>query len=92
VVCKTGDFYLEDGCAATENILLAAHAHGLGACWVGGDKMSYAPGVCQMVGVPEGYKLVSLIAIGYADERPQVEKRPLESVLHWDTFGQAPAR
>ena len=31
-------YYLEDGCAATENVLLAAADQGLGSCWVAGDK------------------------------------------------------
>jgi len=54
-------YYLEDGCAATRNILLAARAHGLGSCWVAGDKKHYAPDVCRLVGTPRGYKLISLI-------------------------------
>jgi len=31
-------YYLEDGCAATENIMLAARAEEVGSCWVAGDK------------------------------------------------------
>ena len=27
-------YFLEDGCAATENILLACTAYGIGSCWV----------------------------------------------------------
>ena len=37
-ICRDTHFYLEDGCAATENILLAARDLGLGSCWVAGDK------------------------------------------------------
>ena len=32
--------------------------------------------------VPTGYKLVSLISIGYPAESPKKEKRPLNEVLH----------
>jgi nitroreductase len=34
VLCKESDYYLEDGCAATENILVAAESLGIGSCWV----------------------------------------------------------
>jgi len=38
VLCRGMKYYLEDGCNASQNILVAARAHGLGACWVAGDK------------------------------------------------------
>ncbi len=63
VLCRDTKYYLEDGSAATENILLAARAHGLGSCWVAGDKKPYAAEICRLMGAPEGYKLVSLIPI-----------------------------
>jgi nitroreductase len=84
VLCEDTKYYLEDGSAATENILLAAHAHGLGSCWVAGDKKPYASDICRLVGAPRGYKLVSLIPMGYAAESSEKPKRPLSDVLHWD--------
>ena len=86
VLCRDTKYYLEDGSAATENILLAAHAHGLGSCWVAGDKKPYASKICRLVGAPQGYKLVSLIPIGYPAESPEKTKRPLSDVLHWDKY------
>ncbi len=86
VLCRETKYYLEDGSAATENILLAAHAHGLGSCWVAGDKKPYAPKICRLVGAPQGYKLVSLIPLGYPAESPEKTKRPLSDVLHWQKY------
>jgi len=86
VLCRDTKYYLEDGSAATENILLAARAHGLGSCWVTGDKKPYAVEICRLVGVPQGYKLVSLIPIGYPAESPEKSKRPLSDVLHWEKY------
>jgi nitroreductase len=86
VLCRDTKYYLEDGSAATENILLAARAHGLGSCWVAGDKKPYAAEICQLVGAPQGYKLVSLIPIGYPAESPIKSKRPLSDVLHWEKY------
>lgn len=87
VACKETKYYLEDGCAATENILLAARALGIGSCWVAGDKKPYAEKILPALYVPGGYKLVSLIALGYPKKGFVVQKkRPLEEVLHRETF------
>ena len=86
VICRDTKYYLEDGSAASENILLAAHAHGLGSCWVAGDKKPYAAEICRLVGAPPGYKLISLIPIGYPAESPEKAKRPLSDVLHWEKY------
>jgi nitroreductase len=87
VFCKDTKYYLEDGCAATTAILLAATDLGLGACWVAGDKKPYCQEIMHMLNVPAGHKLVSLIAVGYpAGPPPKVAKRALKDLLHWDRF------
>ncbi len=86
VLSKDEKYFLEDGSAATQNILVAARAHGLGSCWVAGDKKPYADAILELVGAPSGYRLVSLIAIGHGEETPSPKKRPLAEVLHWETF------
>lgn len=79
-------YYLEDGCAATMNIILAAAAHGLGTCWVAGDKKGYAVKVRDLLNVPDHYTLVSLIACGYPGEEPRPHKKPLEEVVFWNRY------
>jgi nitroreductase len=86
VFCGPSTWYLEDGAAATENILLAARALGLGTCWVDGDKKPYAETVRQLAGAPQGHKLISMIPLGYPAESPQQSKRPLSQVLHWERY------
>lgn len=87
VFCRDTKYYLEDGCAATENILLAAADAGLGACWVAGDKKPYADEVAKLLGAGDDFKLVSLIPIGWPKEKPkQVKARLLKEVLHWEKF------
>ena len=87
VFCKETKYYLEDGCGATTNILLAAAALGLGTCWVAGDKKPYCNDISNILGLPTGFKLVSLIAVGYpAGPLPKIPKRALSELLHWDTF------
>jgi|WetSurMetagenome_2_1015567.scaffolds.fasta_scaffold178122_1 nitroreductase len=86
VFCRDTKYYLEDGCAATQNILVAARASGLGSCWVAGEKKPYVEKIRRLLGVPEGYHLISLVALGYSLEVPKPSKRPLSQLLHWESF------
>jgi nitroreductase len=87
VFAKGVKHYLEDASAATENLLVAAHALGLGTCWVAGYKKDYAEPVRELLGVPEGYMLVALVSLGYPAEKPEPHgKRDLSEVLHWEKF------
>jgi len=87
VLCADTKYYLEDGCAAVENLLVAGAALGVGTCWVAGDKKAYAGQVVEKVGAPADHKLVALVAVGYAaDQGDPTPKRPLQEVLHWETY------
>lgn len=87
VFCKETKYYLEDGSAATENMLIAATSLGIGSCWVAGDKKSYCQGIAEALKVPPGFKLASMIALGYPLQKPKpFERRPLREVLHWEKF------
>jgi len=88
VLCKETKYFLEDGSAATENIMLAARAHGVGTCWVDGDKKPYAGKILDMLKAPSVYKLISLIAAGYpgVEPGPPHGKRDLKEVLHREMY------
>lgn len=88
IVCsRDTKYYLEDGCAATENILVGAAALGIGSCWVAGDKKAYCQELAGFLGMPAGYRIVSIIALGYPAGKPAAkEKRPLKELLHWESF------
>lgn len=79
-------YYLEDGCAAVMNIITAAQAHGLGTCWVAGDRKPYAREVTRVLGAPPSMKLIALISLGYPAENPKRHKRDLSEVIHWDRY------
>ena len=58
--------------ACIENILLGATALGLGSCWVVGfDETELA----QLVKLPKGVKLLSLVTIGYPQKVPSPPPR-----------------
>lgn len=80
-------YFLEDGCAATENILLACTAYGIGSCWVAGHKKAYVDSVRKLLNVPEPYTLISLIAAGYSKQKPSLKKKSLAEVSFFNRAG-----
>lgn len=86
VLARETQYAVEDCCAATENLLIAAAAHGLGSCWVAGTQQPYAPKVAEAFGAPQDRKLIAIISFGYPAEKPEIEKRSLADVLHWERF------
>lgn len=87
IICDDTKYYLEDGCAAIENILLMAADSGLGACWIAGDKKDYDKDIISMLGAPESKKLIGLISLGWPKEdKNQQKKRSLTDVIHWEKY------
>ncbi|HOU13971.1 MAG TPA: nitroreductase family protein [Anaerolineae bacterium] len=79
VVCgdpSISKFWQQDCAAATENLLLAARALGLGTVWLGvyPDEQR-AKGVAALFGVPEHVKPMCIIAVGHpAEQKGRVER------------------
>ncbi|SDC71764.1 Nitroreductase [Paenibacillus sp. UNCCL117] len=69
--------------AAAQNMLLAAHALGLGAIWRSGEPM-YHPLMQQAFGLAEGEELVALLYIGHpAMSPPEGKRRPAAEKTVW---------
>jgi nitroreductase len=79
-------WWVEDGSAAIQNMLIACTALGYGACWVEGDALPLEEEFKTLLCIPKGKRLLALIPVGVPEEWPIVEKRPLESVLHWQVY------
>lgn len=80
-----------DCALAGANIMLAAHALGLGTCWIGAFKEQ---GVRETLGVPDGLAVVGLITLGYPAEAPAPPPRfEFDEIVHRDRFDprRAPA-
>ncbi len=79
-------WWIEDGAAAIENMLLASTALGYGSCWVEGDALPHEDMIKSLLGIPSDRHMMALIPIGISAETPQPRKKPLEEVLHWEKF------
>jgi len=88
VVMNTGSkYWVEDGSAAVENMLLAATALGYGTCWLEGNALPHEESIKEWLNIPDKLKLLTLIPVGVPVEWPDPkEKKPLDEVLHWERF------
>lgn len=80
------DYWKEDGSAAVMALLLAAHAQGLGACWLSMEPHPYAAGVKALLGVPDGVHLLAVVAVGQPAEAPAPEKKALAEVVRQERW------
>jgi len=72
-----------DCAAAVENMLLAAHASGLGAVWVGVyPENQRMIAFRALLGLPENILPVALVVAGYAVERPSAINRYRQERVH----------
>lgn len=85
---RKAKYYLEDCCAATETIILALQAYGVGSCWVAGEKKEYADTIRKLLEVPDDYTLVSLIPAGYPADLTIQKKKDLDLVVFHEKFKQ----
>jgi len=80
-------YLLQDCAAAIENLLLAVHALGLGACWLGlhprEDRISK---VTEILRLPTAVIPVSAVAIGHPGEEKEPRTRFNNAYLHWETW------
>jgi nitroreductase len=83
---KNETYYLEDCCAATENLILALQAHGVASCWVAGDKKPYGEPIRKILEVPDTYSLVSLVAAGNPAEINITKKKAIKSVVFKEKY------
>jgi nitroreductase len=69
-------YWVIDCAAATQNMLLAAHAHGLGAVWTGVyPREERMDGLTELLNLPEYILPHSLVVIGYPDQQPPQQDR-----------------
>ena len=86
VMDPSSRWWVEDGSAAVENMLIASTALGYGSCWLEGYTLPHEEEFKKLLGVPKEKRLLTLVPIGVPAEEPTREKRSLEEVLHWERY------
>lgn len=80
-------FWVQDCSAATENILLAAEDKGLGAVWLGVYPMEdRVEALKKLLDLPESVIPLSIIPIGYPDEKREAANRFNKERIHYDRW------
>jgi len=82
------EYWVQDTSAATENLLLAAHALGLGAVWTGLYPITERAGkVNQILGMPEYVMPLCTVIIGYPDEQPAPKDKWKPENVSYNAYG-----
>ena len=84
-------FWIQDCSAATENILLAAHAQGLGAVWTAVYPMEERMHpVCEVLKLPETIIPLCTIVIGHPAEQPEPKDKWKPENISYNEYGVNP--
>ena len=80
-------FWYEDCSAAAENILLAAHALGLGAVWTAGYPATERINpIAEALGIPEKVIPLCIIPVGVPAESPAPKDKWKPEYIHWNQW------
>jgi len=78
-----GGYWVQDCSAATENLLIAAHARGLGAVWLGVyPRDERVQALRELLNIPEHITPFAVIPLGYPAEESSKEDRFDRSKVH----------
>ena len=80
-------YWILDCSAATENILLAAHALGIGACWLGiHPRPERKEALGKLLNLPEHIEPLCLIALGHPAEQKGPSDRFKPDRIHQNSW------
>lgn len=79
------DFWIQDASAATENLLLAAHAMGLRAVWTGAyPSEERCISISKVLSLPDNLVPLNMIVVGYPAEQPQPKQKFKEENISYN--------
>lgn len=80
-------YHQSDTALATLHFMIEAHSLNLGTCWAGVINSDIEPKIKQFLKIPEHLKVLALVAVGYANETRTSKRKPLESLVHNESYG-----
>ncbi len=84
---KFHGFWIQDCCAAIENLLLAAHASGLGAVWTAlYPDEARVEGARTLFGIPDHIIPLAIVPVGYPKHQPFPSQTYLPERVHHDRY------
>ena len=82
-----GQYWVQDTVAALENMLIAAHAMGLGAVWIGlYPRPERTAPVRRLLGLPEPVEPLGMVAVGHPAERKAPSSRMDWNKVHYESW------
>lgn len=87
-------WYMVDVAIAMQNMVLTATSEGLGTCWVGSFDEDE---VKQLLKIPENFRVVALLAVGYPREKRNISgkilhfirrRKRLERIVSFEEYGK----
>ena len=80
-------FWVQDCCAATENILLAAVELGLGTVWIGVHPIKiFTDRISTILNLPSHVIPLNIILIGYPAEEKEARTQYKDDRVHWEKY------
>ena len=80
----TGKWAIIDVAIAMQNMVIAAWTLGIGSCWIGDFNEKK---VKKLLKIPDKWKVVALVTLGYPAEQPKHrKKKPVEELFSFNSF------
>jgi nitroreductase len=86
---KSPIFWKHDGSAATQNMLLSAHALGLGAVWLGAPVAlkKHTTEIKKVLKMPRHMEIASIVALGYPKVTPKPKPdKNIKDIIHYERW------
>jgi len=80
----TGKWAVVDATIAMQNMVISAWTLGVGSCWIGAFNEKK---VKEKLKIPDKWKVVALVTLGYPAEQPKLrKKKSFENLFSFDSF------
>ena len=80
-----------DAGRALQQMELMAWSEGVGMCFVGVREEDQQKAIKELLGIPEGMELITLLPFGYHADGPKetgTPRKAIEEIVHWERFGE----
>ncbi|MFX0123559.1 MAG: nitroreductase family protein [Candidatus Hodarchaeota archaeon] len=83
-------YHQSDTALATLQFMIEAHSLDLATCWAGVIGTDFELKIKDLLEIPEHLMVLALVAVGYANETRTSKRKPIESLIHNETYGLKP--